>query len=243
MTAILKIIAKNAKLKQHKVETKYYSCTCDMKFIRFLPVVLCAVLIAAYFIWGRGISVETLVTAAPKNALFAALFMIVLYAGKSLSIFFPILILYAASGFLFPFWAALLVNLLGITTELSVAYGTGRASGVQLAQDLYKKYPKVQQFIEQLQGKGLFMPFFLRVIFCLPMDVVSMCFGAIKMPFKTYIAGSLLGATPSMISITLIGDNIKDPASPMFWTGVILTVVFTVISLLVYFLWQKRNKK
>lgn len=213
-----------------------------MKIIRYLPIILCVILIVTYFIFGRDISVETIINAAPENAIFAALFVIILYAGKSLSIFFPIMVLYAASGFLFPLWAALLVNLLGIATELTVAYGTGRASGVELAQELYKKYPKVKQLIEHLEKKGLFMPFFLRVIFCLPMDIVSMCFGAIKLPFATYIVGSLLGAIPSMISITLIGDNITNPSSPMFWIGIILTVVFTAISLLTYFIWQKCNK-
>lgn len=69
--------------------------------LRTLPLILCIAFVLIYLFCGSDISAETILQYAPSNLLLAAIFLILLYGIKSLSIFFPVVILYIAGGFLF----------------------------------------------------------------------------------------------------------------------------------------------
>lgn len=210
--------------------------------LRFTPLAICAVFMCIYLFSGSDFTAESLLNFAPEEPLYAALFLVLLYAFKSLTVFFPILVLNVLGGFLFEPVHALIVNSVGVLVELTVPYWLGRATGASYAARLFKKYPKLEEFVGESSGKNFFMSFFLRVISCLPGDAVSMYFGASKVPFWTCLTGSFLGALPGMIASTLLGMSITDPTSPLFWVSVGLTVGVSVISLLIYYLWKRKNK-
>lgn len=69
--------------------------------LRTLPLILCIAFVLIYLFCGSDISAETILQYAPSNLFLAAIFLILLYGIKSLSIFFPVVILYIAGGFLF----------------------------------------------------------------------------------------------------------------------------------------------
>lgn len=211
--------------------------------LRVLPLLLCIVLFIVYLLSDREITAEMIINYAPTNLWLAAIFLWLLYAVKSLSIVFPLIILNIAGGFLFPPVIAVFVNMVGILIELMIPYGVGRISRRESAGKLIKKYPKLEEIISQQKGSALFLSFFLRIISCLPGDAVSMYLGATQMPFFKYLLGSFLGTVPGIISATLIGSSITDPTSPMFWISVVLTVVISAASFLVYFFWRRKKKR
>ena len=211
--------------------------------LRFLPLILCLVFMAVYMLSDKEITAEGLMNFAPDNPLLAALFLILLYAFKSLTIFFPIIVLNVLGGFLFEPIPAMLINCLGVLVELSIPYWIGRFSGSGFADKLKNKHPKLFELMND-SSNDFFKSFFLRVISCLPGDAVSMLFGARKVKFATFLFGSFIGTLPGVITATLLGTSITDPDSPMFWISIGLTVGISVISFLIYFLWKrKRNKK
>lgn len=211
--------------------------------LRFVPLILCLVFMAAYLFSDKEITAEGLMNFAPDNPLLAALFLILLYAFKSLTIFFPIIVLNVLGGFLFEPIPAMLINCLGVLVELSIPYWIGRFSGSGFADKLKNKHPKLFELMND-SSNDFFKSFFLRVISCLPGDAVSMLFGARKVKFATFLFGSFIGTLPGVITATLLGTSITDPDSPMFWISIGLTVGISVISFLIYFLWKrKRNKK
>lgn len=214
-----------------------------LSVLRYLPLIVCAAFVIVYFVFGRDISMETIVNYAPENRLLAAAFILVLYAVKSLSIFFPVVIIYFAVGFLFPPVTAVLVNSLGVIIELAVPYLIGRISGDDYAGKILQKTPKLKEIIERQQGTPFFMSFFLRVISCLPADAVSMYFGAVKLPFAVFLAGSFLGLFPGLITSTLLGSSVSDPFSPMFWISVALTAGIAAASFIIYHIWKKNKHK
>ena len=211
--------------------------------LRFAPLIICAVLMCAYLFSGQEVTPESLLNFAPKEPLHAALFLVLLYAFKSLTVFFPITVLNVLGGFLFEPDHALIVNAVGVLVELAVPYWIGRAYGTDLVDKLFRKHPKLAEIIGEGSGSNFFVSFFLRVIACLPGDAISMYFGARKMPLWTCLFGSFLGTLPSMAAATLLGMNITDPTSPMFWVSIGLTVGLSVISFLGYFLWRKAKRK
>ena len=72
---------------------------------------------------------EELVEYAPKNEGLAVVFMIVLFAVKSLIFIIPIPVLYLASGLIFDPVTAFLVNFIGMMVCTAVPYWIGRFSG------------------------------------------------------------------------------------------------------------------
>lgn len=214
-----------------------------LTILRFAPLVVCAMFMCIYLLSGKEFTAESLLTFAPKEPLYAALFLVLLYAFKSLTVFFPIIVLNVLGGFLFEPVHALIINSVGVLVELTIPYWIGRASGAEFADKLCKKHPKLAEIIGEGSNNNFFMSFFLRVISCLPGDAVSMYFGARKVPFWTCLLASFLGTFPGMVAATLLGMNITDPSSPMFWVSIGLTVGISVISFLVYFLWRRAKKK
>lgn len=211
--------------------------------LRFVPLIICALFMILYLFSGKEITVEGLLNFAPAEPLYAAIFLVLLYAFKSLTVFFPIIVLNVLGGFLFEPAHAVIVNTVGVLVELVIPYWIGYYSGADFNNKLHQKYPKFSEIAEENTDNHFFISFFLRVIACLPGDAVSMYFGARKMPFWVYLLGSFLGTLPNMITSTLLGMNITDPTSPMFWVSVGLKVSVSAVSFLIYYCWKKAKKK
>lgn len=214
-----------------------------LSVLRFAPLIICAVFMGFYLFSGKELTAEDLLNFAPENPINAAIFLVALYAFKSLTVFFPIVVLNVLGGFLFEPVHALIINSIGVLIELTIPYWVGRASGVGFADKLMNKHPKLASVVNGITGDSFFVSFFLRVISCLPGDAVSMYFGARRLPFWSCLLGSFLGTLPGMISTTLLGTSITDPQSPMFWISIGLTVGISLISVVLYYIWKKKKKE
>ena len=211
--------------------------------VRFVPLAVCAIFMVIYLFGGKSFSVDDILNYTPDSKLFAALFMVAMYAFKSLTVFFPITLLNVAGGFLFTPFHAIIVNSVGVIAELTVPYWIGRVSGSNSAGRFLAKHPKLSEMMEKNANNSFFKAFFLRVIAILPGDAISMYLGATKLPFGVYLLGSFLGTFPSMVAATLVGTSITDPTSPMFWISIISTVSISLISVLIYWIWSKHRKE
>ena len=214
-----------------------------ISILRILPLLLCLAAMILYFIFVEKVTVDELLNFAPDNPYLAAIFLVALYAFKSLTIFFPIIILNILGGFLFSPPIALLINTLGVIIELAIPYFIGRISKKSKSRTITIKYPKIESMIERLHTGSFFTAFILRAVSCLPGDAVSIFLGATKMPFVPYLLGSLIGTLPGMILATFMGMSITDPASPTFWISTALTIALSVISVLIYWLYIKSAKR
>ena len=96
--------------------------------LRFVPLAVMACLIAVLAFSGRQLTAQQIFEYSPENPYLAAAFLVLLYALKSLSVVFPLLVLYLAGGLLFSAPVALAVNMLGTAVCLSLPYWVGRWS-------------------------------------------------------------------------------------------------------------------
>ncbi len=211
--------------------------------LRFVPLIICVVFMCVYLLSGEDVTAQELMNYAPGNPVYAAIFVVLLYAFKSLTVFFPIIVLNILGGFLFEPAHALIINSIGVIVELTIPYWIGRISGREFAIKIEKKHPRLAGVFGEKSGNLFFLSVFLRALFCLPGDAISMYFGAIKMPYFKYILGSFIGILPGTVAATFLGMSITDPGSPMFWVSVCLTVGFAILSFIVYYFWKKRNVK
>ena len=182
---------------------------------------------------------EELAEYAPKNQVLASVFMVVLFAIKSLIFFIPIPILYLASGLIFQPIPAFIINFIGMMVCTAVPYFLGRCCGVGIYQKIVKRYPKLQLLDTFQHENQWFVSFMVRAVGFLPCDAVSLILGAWKIGLLKYLSGTALGMLPGLIATTMIGITITDPSSPGFIASIILTILVSVGSFMLWRFYQK----
>ena len=77
---------------------------------------------------------ENIMSITPKNQLLAVIVLLIFYALNSLSVFFPIAVLYAAVGNIFPLPLAMFVNFLGalLCTVCRISSAGSRAPNMSI---------------------------------------------------------------------------------------------------------------
>lgn len=190
------------------------SLSTKAKWTKYLPLILMAAFAAVFLLAARDVEAADILQWPPSNPFLAALFLIALYAAKSMSVFFPLVVLYLAGGLLFPLPVSLAVNLAGMAACVSVPYLVGRFSAAESVDRLREKYPKLEKLERVQQDNHFLFVLIARALGVLPGDVVSLYFGSMRLPFLPYLAGSLVGLAPTMVAVSIMGDNAANPLSP-----------------------------
>lgn len=213
------------------------------QYTKYVVSFLCLLLFVGLLIGNPHISVETILEFTPQSPVKAAVVLLLLYALKGATFFFPVIILEIAVGHLFAPIAALGINLAGKMIILTIPYLIGRAVGMDTVQKLIQKHPRFKEIVGKQQDNALFLCFFLRSLSFLPGNVVTMYFGATKIPFWKNFAGGIIGLLPETVLVTFMGGNIKNPESPAFWVSAILMLTLMGLSLLLYYAYRKHLQK
>lgn len=213
------------------------------KILRALPIIAMIGIALAIILTNKDMSVSKLISYTPENKLAAALFLIALYAVKSFTLILPIDVLSAVGGIMFSgFWGSV-INVAGVGISISVAYWTGRFSGADLSEKLSEKYPKIKKLKNAEKNNEFFFSFIARALGILPCDIVGMYMGSLKLDFKKYLLGGLLGFSPSVILVTLFGACLNNPKSPFLYIILAFNLIFSGISAALYKFIRKRKKK
>lgn len=210
--------------------------------LKILPFGVVGILLFLSLSSGKEPSVETVLDYLPDSLFFSALLLLLMYALKSLSVVFPIIVLQIAAGMIFPPVTALLLNTIGTGITYTVPYLIGRFSGSDVAEKIMKKYPKAKDIIIVQRTNSWFPSFLLRAVSCLPGDIVSMCLGSIRVPYTPYVVASILGTIPGLIPATIAGMSIIDPTSSVFIISVVVTILSSVVSIIIYWFLNRHKK-
>ena len=204
------------------------------RLLRYVPISVTAALALSCILGARRFTVEELLSYTPPSLPAAAAVLLCAYAVKSLSVVFPISLLYLASGVIFPLWLAWGVNLLGLWICITLPYWVGRISGQGLARHIVQTYPKAARVDQVVARNQVFTAYLLRVLGLLPGDLVSILMGAMGMGYRGYLTGSLLGLLPGMLIQTALGGYADRPTSPVFWILCLLMVLVSAASAVAY---------
>ncbi len=206
-----------------------------MEKYRWLPPLVLAA--GALFLWPLRdwLTAERIAAWSPREAGLAAVFLLALYAVKSLSVAFPLSALEAAGGLLFPLPAALAVNLLGVLTAQVIPFLLGRQERAGL-ETLARRHPRLAALRPgDRPGRSVFL---LRLAGASPGDLVSLYLGAAGVPLRAYLAGGVLGSLPRVAAATVVGAALWDLGSPRFWLSLLPGAALTGLSFLLWQLWK-----
>ena len=201
---------------------------------RLALVVLIVMMVVVVIVEFRNISVDEIINYTPDNLILAAVVIIGMFAFKSITLVFPIVVLELASGVIFPVHVAILVNIIGSMVAVTIPYFIGRFEGPRLAQMISDRTPKLKKLAQMQHRGGLFYPYILRTLGMLPLDAVSLFLGAVGVKYPAYLLGSMLGMLPGILAVTIMGSSITTPGSPAFIISCLVSVSTSMASVIIY---------
>lgn len=184
-------------------------CDKAVKIIKCVPPVFSAAIITCCAVFLINHDFEELLSLTPDNLWLAAAALMGFYALKSMSVVFPLTALFIAVGHIYPLWAAMLVNTAGLCVSFTLPYLAGRFSGADIVDAIVLKYPKTEKIVDYSRNNNLFTAYISRAVVFVPGDVVSVIHGALKMPYRPYLIGSIFGVLPEMVVQTYIGAQLS----------------------------------
>ena len=188
------------------------------------------------------LSVNTILRYTPENAMLAAMIVLLLFVLKSLTVVFPLSILYLASGILFQPVIAVLISTAGLAITITIPYWIGRCSGKQIVQEICQKYPKAGMVAKYQETNTFFACFITRIVGFLPGDIVSIYFGACGTAYGIYLAAGITGSLLSIITTTLLVEKISDPFSVEFMIVLLCRILVSGGAIAINY-WLNKKKK
>lgn len=175
-----------------------------------------------------------------SNRIITALLIILLFAIKSMTVFVLYNIPVAAAGLLFPFWEALIINLIGTAICVSLPYFVGRSqAGGPLMQRALEKNAILRKVAEGEKNHSFALSLTLRVL-SLPSDLLGLFLGSMGVSYPVFFISSMLGITPGMIWVTLLGGAAVGRGSPAFW---VMLGIDAVLICVAFFAFKRRYGK
>ena len=203
------------------------------KLIPFIAIALmCIVFIFIDKITGEPLSVYAIIKYTPKDPILAAIGILFLYALKSLTVVFPLAILYLASGIIFSTWIAILINILGLAITFTIPYWIGRHFGDEAIEEIYTRFPKVKEVTKYQNSNAFFACFITRIVGFLPGDIVSIYFGACNTNFPVYLLGGISGCLLSIITTTILGEKLNNPFTKEFFVVLLIRIIVIIGAIL-----------
>jgi phospholipase D1/2 len=136
---------------------------------------------------------------------------------------FPVLVLIAATAAALGPWLGFVTALTGVSLSAFVLFAIGRALGRERLQRLLGR--RTARIQERVVGKGILAVVVIRMIPIAPFSVVNVVAGASTLPLRDFLVGTLLGMTPGILAMAVLGAQIADLARNASWTNILLLVL------------------
>lgn len=176
--------------------------------------------------------IENYIAGYDKLAAFGLI--MTLFVVKSVVAFIPFSVLFISSGMVFSAPVAMGVSMLGFGLIISIKFFWGKKLGGGNAHKLAAKSKSVTRFMD-LKGKGnKWMLVVLRFVPFVPVGTVSRAYGATEMKYLPFLGLSMLGFLPRVVLWSFVGTNIFDPFTPTFMAPIIVLLIISGISLMIW---------
>ena len=169
----------------------------------------------------------------------ALLLLLAVYSLKAIVMIIPGAVIYIGTGIFFPTGWAILITYIGLALELAIGYANGKILGEIRVNKLLANNKRAVNFLENRKD-NLFSLCFISRVLPLPFDLLSMFFGAVKMPFRSCLFISLLGKSPVMIPYVIAGASVNNLFSAEF---LVPFGVSLIIMLNVFIIYRRITKK
>ncbi|QQR61025.1 TVP38/TMEM64 family protein [Candidatus Uhrbacteria bacterium] len=154
------------------------------------------------------------------------------FAASSSIIPFPSAGVSVISGVLFGPWMGALLAVLGLNLAAAVSFWLSRYLGRHFVSESERGW--VKEYDDLLSEQGFVTVLGLRLLM-LPFDFIGYAAGLTRMPFRQFMAASIIGSIPATVSFVVLGESLS---SPRTWG---LFAVLFCISLAIAFFIRRSN--
>lgn len=214
----------------------------EMKYLRLISILSIIVVISICASFIPKLTLKDLLNYKPESPELAVLALVGLYCLKAIAMVIPLVMLYVVAGIIFPPGWAIVITYFCLFIEMTISFFIGRCLGSKRVLALINESERAKKIMEFGYNNGLLSCFVVRFIPGPPFDLTNMIIGSTGMKYPQFITGTMLGITPGMIPLVLMGDAAANPLSPQFlipFSISILTVLFLAIG---YHQWRKKLK-
>lgn len=216
------------------------------KIKNYIPIIimlLIAIVVGVLFLTDT-LDFKSSVAAVSENKPLALTVIFALFLLKGCALIVPFAAVLICSALVFDIQTAVIVNTIGTAICISLSYFVGRFSKELTFDKVMEKHPKFRKYFENASDYSFTFCFAVHS-FHLPMEVQGVLFGLLRTPYLTYLASSMLALLPSMMYMTIFGDNF-DLSNKYFWVFVavdILVIAIGVIYSKLHIIDGGKNKK
>lgn len=207
------------------------------KIKNYIPIIimlLIAIVVGVLFLTDT-LDFKSTVAAVSENKPLALTVIFALFLLKGCALVVPFAAVLICSALVFDIQTAVIVNTIGTAICISLSYFVGRFSKELTFEKVIDKYPKFRKYFENASDYSFTFCFAVHS-FHLPMEVQGVLFGLLRTPYLTYLASSMLALLPSMMYMTIFGDNF-DLSNKYFWVFVAVDLLVIAIGVI----YSKRN--
>lgn len=143
---------------------------------------------------------------------------------------FPVTLLILAAAFILDWWLAMVASLLGCILSAILLYAMGRQLGrKRVARVAGKRLNRVNRLIAK---QGVLAVAAVRMVPVAPYSLVNLAAGAVHVPFRDFVYGTLLGMSPGVMGITFFTNQLEQMIrSPSTFNLVVLVSTLLVMLL------------
>ena len=147
-------------------------------------------------------------------------------------IFFPITIIYLASGLAFgAFWGGI-IAVAGAVLGSLTAHIVANKVGIDFLPMRLKC--RIIAIRDRVDEQGLRNMILIRFIPMISFDLISFSAGLSGVKLPAYLLGTLIGIAPRVFAYTYVGSNIMSPGESGFWIAIGILILIFIIPAVVY---------
>ncbi len=141
---------------------------------------------------------------------------------------FPVTILIAATAFAFGSWTALAYSLAGCILSAIAIYALGYRLGRKTVMRFTGyRWNRLHRLISK---HGILAVATIRMIPIAPYSIVNLAAGAVRVRFRDFVLGTVVGMTPGVVGITLFASQLEEMMQdPSGFTLIYLAVVLGLL--------------
>jgi uncharacterized membrane protein YdjX (TVP38/TMEM64 family) len=154
----------------------------------------------------------------------APVIFILMQAAQVVAAPIPMQVVGLAGGYVFGVLWGTIYSLIGLTIGSALAVWLARKFGRNLVERFVKK--ETLDKFDHLAEKGGLMAFFLIFLLpALPDDAICFIAGLTNIPIRQIVAMAFLGRLPGLLSLTIIGEQVRYGLSGAWAIGLITAIV------------------
>ena len=184
---------------------------------------------------GEALSGDTEALREDLNALgFGGVLLVLGLAAVHAIVWYPAEILNAAAGFVYGFWPALGLVMVGWMINGAVCHQVGRHAA-RPALNRFLGDDRLYRWEKAVERGGIFLLLTVRIVPIIPFSAISYVMGSARVPFWRFMWTTFVGYIPLTALFVYFGTKLEEfsPTDPAIWIGAAVLVAMLLASRLV----------